>query len=165
MCSEPHSPDLLHDLGRFMARVDCALQSFQHPAMHRIHLWDTTNLHFMSQFVEHIKPEQRRKMVSQVYRLLFRFALSIAVQVIGDFVAKVLPILPTLQYGLIHNDGNDHNIVLSDDQTVSGIIDFGDMVLGPYVMELAVTITYGKSFAQQLYRLSNSLQHCWRKTT
>ena len=64
-------------------------------------------------------------------------------QVINQFETVFLPLVPQLPKGLIHNDGNDHNIVLDDHEDVIGIIDLGDMTVSPYVVELAVTITYG----------------------
>src|SRR5216683_1079728 len=36
----PHSPELLEDVGRFLGKMDAALQSFTHPAAHRELKWD-----------------------------------------------------------------------------------------------------------------------------
>jgi hydroxylysine kinase len=64
--------------------------------------------------------------------------------VVDQFKYVCLPRLPPLESCLIHNDANDHNVVLDASASrVLGIIDFGDMVYAPRIVELAVTITYG----------------------
>ena len=42
----------------------------------------------------------------------------------------------------IHNDGNDHNVLVNDNGQISGVIDFGDMAHTFLASELAVAITY-----------------------
>ena len=59
------------------------------------------------------------------------------------FKESFLPLRSTLRSSIIHNDGNDHNIVIDDEGHVAALIDFGDMAYTPLVVELAVTITYG----------------------
>src|SRR5690348_4600413 len=39
----PHSPALLHDLGRKLGQMDRALADFDHPAVHRDFHWDLAN--------------------------------------------------------------------------------------------------------------------------
>ncbi len=60
-----------------------------------------------------------------------------------QFKDHFLPLRSLLPSSLIHNDGNDHNIVLDDGHHICGLIDFGDMACTPIVVELAVTIAYG----------------------
>ena len=54
---------------------------------------------------------------------------------------RVVPLLPHLRGAVVHHDANDYN-VLVDHGSVSGLIDFGDMVFARQVNELAVTLAY-----------------------
>ena len=80
-----------------------------------------------------------------VYRYTDALSLIPFVKVLDTFEATVAPLIPTLQAGLVHNDGNDHNIILDDDNNVVSIIDFGDMCWTPRVFSFAVAMAYGMS--------------------
>ena len=125
-----------------------ALQGFSHPAIARTHLWDTAKMHFLRPFAQFIAEPAHRSMVLQVQQFFFatRINTYFTSQVIDRFEAEFVPLAPSLPTGLIHNDGNDHNIVMDDQLRVAGIIDLGDMTCSPYVVELAVAITYGSLF-------------------
>jgi Ser/Thr protein kinase RdoA (MazF antagonist) len=44
---------------------------------------------------------------------------------------------------VIHNDANDHNVLVADDRTrISGLLDLGDAIRSITVNELAVAATY-----------------------
>ena len=43
---------------------------------------------------------------------------------------------------VIHNDGNDHNILINHKHKTFGIIDFGDMIHSFHIIEPAVAIAY-----------------------
>jgi 4-aminobutyrate aminotransferase-like enzyme len=53
----------------------------------------------------------------------------------------VAPIYPQLRKSLIHNDFNDWNI-LTKEGDLSGLIDFGDMVVTASIHELAIALAY-----------------------
>jgi 4-aminobutyrate aminotransferase-like enzyme/Ser/Thr protein kinase RdoA (MazF antagonist) len=63
--------------------------------------------------------------------------------VLDDFVAETLPRLATWPNQLIHNDLNGSNLLL-DPVTgeVTGLLDFGDVVEAPRVIDLAVAAAY-----------------------
>lgn len=65
-------------------------------------------------------------------------------KILDDFEAHVAPALGRLRSQVIHNDFNPHNILMApEDLTqVSGILDFGDMVETPLVIDLAVACSY-----------------------
>ena len=64
------------------------------------------------------------------------------VQTIFDrALTKSLPKLRALKHQLIHNDANDHNVVVADGK-VSGLIDFGDLIYAPRICGLAVGCAY-----------------------
>ena len=59
------------------------------------------------------------------------------------FEHHVVPLLPQLRTSVIHNDANDHNVLVSEDaSSVIGIIDFGDMVESCTVFNLVVGAAY-----------------------
>ena len=43
---------------------------------------------------------------------------------------------------MIHNDGNDHNVLMNDKGNACGIIDFGDMIYSYIACEPAVCMSY-----------------------
>ncbi|MGH6934306.1 MAG: aminotransferase class III-fold pyridoxal phosphate-dependent enzyme [Dongiaceae bacterium] len=123
----PHEPPLLRSLGAFMARMDRALQDFSHPMMNRPHLWAMTSAPEHKKLLCRIEDEPRR---------------ALAAAVLAKFDADLLPRLKDLRWQVIHHDANDYNVLIGDDRRVSGIIDFGDMVANPVIVELAVTCAY-----------------------
>jgi len=129
---KPHDADLLASLGRFFANIDQALQDFDHPATHRDFHWDLKNAgRIIDDYLKYIKAPQHRRLVKD---LLKRFR------------AEAEPQLPDLRTGIIHNDANDYNVLVEPDgrwrNTVTGVIDFGDMVYTRIVHEVAIACAY-----------------------
>ncbi len=127
---------LLTDLGSAIARLDHALASFDHPAVHRDFHWDLANATKVIQ-------QYQSKITDQNLRQLI---LSVA----EDFERRVVPKLSKLPTQTIHNDANDFNIIVgggnnlyTSNQNVIGLIDFGDIVHSYRVCDLAVAIAYG----------------------
>ena len=112
-----HDRALLKSVGRFMGRVDRALEGFTHPAMNRDLLWDLKNTPQVSHGLDAIDSLPRRSLVELVLR---------------RFDTLAAPRLGALRTGVIHNDANDYNLLVGPDESggtvVCGIIDFGDMV-------------------------------------
>ena len=134
--TNPHTPALLADLGRFMGSLDRAVASFDHAAAHREFHWDLARAAaVIPPLLAEIDGDQRRALVE---RLLARFA------------AATLPRLAALRHGVVHNDANDYNVLvggggddlLSRNQSVVGLLDFGDMVHTVVVAEAAVAAAY-----------------------
>jgi Ser/Thr protein kinase RdoA (MazF antagonist) len=121
----PHKPALLADLGRFAAQLDKALAGFNHPAAAQEIPWDLRLLPRMAGHVEDIDGDGRRAMVRRV---------------IDNFAAKAMPRLARLRSQVIHNDLNLHNVLVDPDVgvRVAGVIDFGDMVVGPLLFEPSI---------------------------
>ncbi len=127
---------LLTDIGSAIARLDRALASFDHPAVHRDFHWDLANAtKIIEQYQFKITDQNLRKLI-----------LSIA----EDFEKRVIPNISKLPTQTIHNDANDFNIIVGSgnnlytrNQNVIGLIDFGDIVHSYRVSDLAVAIAYG----------------------
>ncbi len=127
----PHPPALLRSLGRAFGLLDEALEPFTHPAMHRTLAWDLRRYAGLYDRLGDLDTRARRSLVEDYLR---------------RFEAGVAPLLPSLRQSVIHNDGNDYNVLVaagpSGETTVSGVIDFGDMVRTYTAAELAVTAAY-----------------------
>ena len=130
-----HSPELMFDLGRNLGILDNALQGFDHPALHRDFHWDFANgLEIVKKNAKLVRDKKLRDMV-----------LLLA----GNFEKYTVPLLPKLRKSAIYNDANDYNILVgggddiySRNQTVTGLIDLGDMVHGYTIGDLAIAIAY-----------------------
>ncbi len=131
MLAEVENPgaELLDDIGRRLARLDRALASFTHPALERPLLWRMDHaLDVIDSFKGLLKDRRRQSLVD-----FFE----------GRYRRRVVPRLPELRRGVIHNDANRGNVIVDDeDSRVLSIIDFGDMALGWLVVEPAIAATY-----------------------
>lgn len=129
---QPHSPDLLENLGCVLGQMNQALSDFSHPAAHRPFHWRATET--AATIRRHLDaiPEHGR-------RALIRHFLNL-------FERHTLPRLSSLRSGVIQNDANDYNILVQEDEsgrpTISGIIDFGDILHAPIICEAAVAAAY-----------------------
>jgi Ser/Thr protein kinase RdoA (MazF antagonist) len=122
------SPKLLHDLGYTIGKVARVLEGFDHPAAHDRRLqWDVLHaadvIGAYRQFV--VDPGRRQ----------------IADSALEAFLGVVEPALAELPHSVIHNDANDHNVLMAD-EAVSGLLDFGDAVHSVTVNDLAVACAY-----------------------
>lgn len=130
-----HSNELLRDLGRAVAEVDKALSDFDHTAIHRKFHWDMANgLEVCWEYESLITDANMRNLVKKLT---------------ADYEKNVVPLLPNLRKTIIHNDANDYNILVgggddlySRNQSVIGVIDFGDLVHSYTVGGLAIAIAY-----------------------
>lgn len=130
-----HSPGLMADLGFKVGQVTAALQNFDHPALRRDFHWDLANgLNIIHKYEALIREPELRQLIGQLRT---------------QFEEHVTPLLPKLRRSAIHNDGNDFNLLAGDgsdlysrNQSIVGLIDFGDMVYSFTVSDLAVAIAY-----------------------
>ena len=127
----PHSPKLLQSLGAVLGRLNHALEGFEHPMARRELKWDIARSLWVREHLPLVADPDRR---ARVTRHLDRFA------------EELLPVLPTLRHGVIHNDGNDWNVLVGSggpsERRVSGLLDFGDMLEAPLIAELAIACGY-----------------------
>ncbi len=129
----PHTPALLADFGAFLGRLDHAFTGFAHPATRRVFYWDLEQAEdTVGGCIAYIDRPSGRALVEG---FLSRFQYHVAPRIAG------------LRTSVIHNDANDHNVVVATDPPsaphVAGIIDFGDMVESRTVYNLAVGAAYG----------------------
>jgi 4-aminobutyrate aminotransferase-like enzyme/Ser/Thr protein kinase RdoA (MazF antagonist) len=123
-------------LGHQLALMDKALKDFVQPATARYTEWDLARVLDCRDKLECIKDPEKRTMAA--YFLL-------------QYEMEVLPLQQGLRKAIIHNDANDHNVLLKQGR-VSGIIDFGDMVFSQLINNVAIACTYA------MFRQENPLE-------
>ena len=119
-------PRLLDNVGDTLARLDRALQGFFHPALGQRLAWDVRRLPELAPHVQYIESAAVRSDIENVVAA-FRERTSA---------------LAGLRSQAIHGDCHGQNLLVdSAAGTVSGILDFGDMIHAPRVLEPAVTMS------------------------
>jgi 4-aminobutyrate aminotransferase-like enzyme/Ser/Thr protein kinase RdoA (MazF antagonist) len=118
-------PALLQDMGAVLARIDRALQGFTHPALGRRLAWDVRRLPELIDFGGHIESAALRDAALQVSRAM----------------ESCLPRLRGLRSQAIHGDCHAGNVLVdAEGRSISGILDFGDMIHAPRILEPAVAM-------------------------
>ena len=122
---------LMRDIGRSLGRLDVALKNFSHPGLDRKFKWDLTAADWFEPFVPQIQDPARIATVNRIF---------------ADYRSSHQSFLKSLPRQAIHNDLNDHNILVTIDgdgtSHVSGLVDFGDVVYGPVLADVAIAGAY-----------------------
>ena len=134
---KPHAPELLYNLGAYLGNLDKSLAAFDHPAANRWLQWDLRHaVNVIKQYQGAIANPARRQLVEQQ---------------LAYFEQHAVPLLSQVRTSIIHNDGNDYNVLVGDradggllgrNKVVIGVIDFGDMVRTYTVSEPAIAAAY-----------------------
>ncbi|MHA7972037.1 aminotransferase [Rhizobium sp. CAU 1783] len=125
------APSVVAELGALTARVAQGLKDFSHPGLERQLQWDLRRagpvaLHLLKSVTD----QERRDRIAK--------AMVAAVK-------RLQPLAGKLRVQAIHHDITDDNVVARPDETgrlmPDGVIDFGDVITGWLVADLAVTCT------------------------
>ena len=137
----PKTPALLTSLGEFMGRFSAARKGFGHALAHRPRfMWNLDEALAIKPWLDDITDPDERALVARIF---------------ARYETRAVPRLRSLRAGVLHQDANDNNLIVSDDgQRVTGLIDFGDMTFGRQVNELAVTLAYAILEQDDLYAAS-----------
>jgi len=114
-------------LGAFLGRLSKVLDGFYHPSADRPFEWDVRSVNLIEPRLEFLNSDYEREIIC--------FFLN-------EYNYHVSPIVSDLRMAIIHNDGNDHNVLVNEKGVTTGIIDFGDMVYSYQVAEIAVCMAY-----------------------
>ena len=97
--------------------------------MTRLLYWDICQSHNLSSLIEHVDDPQVVELLSAH---------------LSYFSTSIHPHLKFLRHQPIFNDFNPDNVIVGhkEDDYIRGVIDFGDMVYGPLVADVAVAATY-----------------------
>lgn len=116
---------MMSSVGEFLGKLDRSLENFNHNASKREFIWDAAQIDTLNQHLVHSKTDES----------LIKFFIN-------TYKDKVCPYLNKLPKSIIHNDGNDHNVIIDPKGKIKSIIDFGDMTFTLRALEPAVCMAY-----------------------
>lgn len=120
------TPELARHFGECAAQLDIALFDFEHRGQAQSLLWDLQRASELRDILGHIGDAAMR---------------DAATTCLDDFDTRVAPVLPGLRHQVVHSDLHGDN-VLAKSNKIAGVIDFGDMLYAPLVIEVAVAAAY-----------------------
>lgn len=123
--SVPPTVELMRSVGRTAGAVSAGLADWREPPAEIGHPWELTRT-----------LETVRSTLHSVTEPATRALLD---EAIGRFEAAVAPRLPMLPRCVVHHDLHDSNLLVDiAAERISGVLDFGDMVVGPRIADLAI---------------------------
>lgn len=119
------SIDLLKNVGKSLALFDKVIEDFDHPAAHRGHDWELAHAGRHQQKLMSIDDPELRGQLAWAF----------------DLWHDVQGCLADLPQQVIHGDANKENILVQEDSVV-GLVDFGDACYNPRICDLAICLAY-----------------------
>ena len=116
-----------YDLGSSIANILKILSSLEDLRAKRYFAWDVGNIQFVL--------ENSSKLNNKNKEMLIEYHIR-------HYQNRLAPLIKNLRRGIIHNDYNDHNIIMDRKNNFKGVIDFGDMVYTYISAEPAICIAY-----------------------
>ena len=115
-------------MGAAAAHLSLGLHGFHHPAADYILQWDIKQASALRPLLPFIAESLR----------------PLATEALDRFDRDIAPQLPALRAQVVHNDLNPYNVLVdpADPTQITGILDFGDMVLTPLICDAAVAASY-----------------------
>jgi len=125
-----HSSEEIERLGQLIAAVDKSLlnlkvSSVEKKSLNAPFIWNMLQAGQILKWSEKITDSKLRELVEKT---------------IKSFHLNSLPKLKKMPMQVIHNDGNDYNIIEKDERVF--LIDFGDMIYAPKIVGAAVAAAY-----------------------
>ncbi len=121
--------DSIKEMGRITGRLCAALKGFKHTASKNFMPWDGMNgLIFSAELREKYMPDD------------FKTLAEIHLQRLEK---EGMPRLLALPHQVIHHDGHAGNIMCEagNPAVITGVIDFGDLIDRPIVMDISIVLT------------------------
>jgi len=121
--------ELARKLGELLARLGLALSGFDHPGANPPQLWDMKRAGDLRELLPCIEDPIISELIAGT---------------LNRFDVNIQPMLKKLRTQVIYNDLNPGNVLLdkTNPQDISGIIDFGDLVKSPLIIDLAIAAAY-----------------------
>ncbi len=128
MASTESTPAGAQSLGKTLAVLDRALAGVTVDADNQVLIWDMQRAGELREVIDCIADQRQRELVADA---------------IDRFESELEPAFATLRRQLIHNDVNPGNVLTdSENGLVSGLLDFGDMLIAPLIVEVAIAASY-----------------------
>jgi hydroxylysine kinase len=132
--AESVEPITCFHLGNAIGRLQTTLQDFDHPSLHRFHLWDLQQFIFPFTLVSFLNDSNLQTIIESV-KTVYEESSSCYSSLPGS---------------IIMGDANDANIVVQTSSTIGesvvqicGIIDFSDLIYTWRINEIAIALAYG----------------------
>jgi Ser/Thr protein kinase RdoA (MazF antagonist) len=116
-------------MGSFLGRLNLALRDFSHSAATHDLLWNVSAAHRLADKFDGVDDPARR---------------ALAESFMQRFTSHVLPRLAEVRAQVIHNDYHLYNVLVApdDQERITGVIDFGDMLHAPLVGEVGTAAAF-----------------------
>ena len=111
----------VRQFGAAVAATDLAMRGYFHPGAGRELIWDLRRVVDLGPLIGRLRGEWQPLVAAAVER----------------FEAEMTPRLPTLPAQVVHGDLTLENVLFDDSGRVCGVIDFGDALHGPRLLDLA----------------------------
>ena len=95
---QPHTPELLEELGHFLGKLSRGLAGFSHPGAQRELKWDASRAAWIRDYLQYVEPVSRR---------------MLAQRFLGLFETDVAPKLASLRRSVVYGDANDYNVLVA----------------------------------------------------
>ena len=122
-----HNKSFIKMLGEFLGNISSAFEGFHYENSFRRFPWDISQTDFIYDNICNIDSKDKQIIVEQI---------------LNDCENKINGLKHDLPKAIIHNDANDHNVIINDNNIPYGIIDFGDIIKTYRVCEPAICIAY-----------------------
>ncbi|MCP4214085.1 MAG: phosphotransferase [bacterium] len=119
---------LMPSLGKFLGGLVKHFESFNSPVLQRYSHWDIKHISDLEKYISYVELPGRPRLIEHF---------------LDQFETHARSLFPQLRKGIIHNDANNFNLLVSEDEKrIAGIIDFELMVHSHILGELAVAAAY-----------------------
>ncbi|MBV0926322.1 aminotransferase class III-fold pyridoxal phosphate-dependent enzyme [Halomicroarcula limicola] len=129
--------EVLYDYGSVVARLGKALRSFFHPNADYDIVWDLRHTSELRPLLDSVTDPERR---------------ALAERILNRFENRVAPDFESLRMQVIHNDLTLDNVLMDEQNRVTGIVDFGDLTHTALVSDLVMAV------ASVMYRHENPIE-------
>jgi 4-aminobutyrate aminotransferase-like enzyme/Ser/Thr protein kinase RdoA (MazF antagonist) len=128
--NKAHSGEQIEQLGRLIATVDKQLNQLkitkeEKRSLNAPFIWNMLQAESLLSWSSKISDSNSRQLVEAT---------------LNNFIKNILPKLKKMPKQIIHNDGNDYNIIENGEKL--SLIDYGDMIYAPKIIGAAVAAAY-----------------------
>jgi 4-aminobutyrate aminotransferase-like enzyme len=119
------NPETRYNIGAMVGRLTESLRNFYHPyARSNNHLWDMSRCLELRPYIRYLNDRYTRELCNKILDRAENF---------------ILPQVKRTRWQVVHHDAHPDNVLVDpqDPTRVVGVIDFGDMLYGPVLADLA----------------------------